>query len=163
MKACKQAIEWGYTNVHNMEGGFDSWSNTLPVQPYPGIPIVKCLHDKETGTCQYIVSCPEIKAAVIIDPVLDFNLQASLVSYENANKILDYVNQLHLNVSHILETHAHADHISASQYLKAKLHGKVLPYLVELIRSNYLLTIIKAHCMYWRNDYSCSEAIRAHV
>lgn len=65
------------------------------------------------------------RAAAIIDPVLDFDLQACKASTTCADAILAYCAEHELDVQYILETHAHADHLSASQYLKAKLGGKV--------------------------------------
>jgi glyoxylase-like metal-dependent hydrolase (beta-lactamase superfamily II) len=85
--------------------------------------IVKEFFDKDTWTLTYVVHDPASKDAVIIDPVWDYDPAASRMSEHSAEKVLTYVKELGLKVHYILETHAHADHVSASQVLKEKLPG----------------------------------------
>lgn len=69
MTAAQRAIEWGYTNVSSMDGGFRGWKAAgLPVVTgFSGQPLVKCIYDQPTGTCQYIVyDCTFILAFCII-------------------------------------------------------------------------------------------------
>jgi 3-mercaptopyruvate sulfurtransferase SseA len=57
MTAAQKAVDWGYTNVYSMDGGFREWkASGLPVAiGFQGQPVVKCIYDQPTGTCQYIV------------------------------------------------------------------------------------------------------------
>lgn len=84
-------------------------------------PDVKGFHDAKTGSVQYLVSCPMTRKAAIIDPVWDFDEKAARTCSTNADEILQYVRDRSLNVVWILDTHPHADHFSASAYLKSKL------------------------------------------
>ncbi len=88
-------------------------------------PHVKAFFDEPTFTATYVVSDPATKAAVIVDSVLDFDHAAGRTSFESADKIIDYVSREGLTVEWLLETHAHADHLSAAPYLQEKLGGKL--------------------------------------
>lgn len=90
-----------------------------------GTPVVKTLLEKETETAQYVVYDPETKQGVIIDSVLNFNPIAATITHHSANEILDFVESEGLTITKIIETHAHADHITAAHYLKGKLGGNV--------------------------------------
>lgn len=79
---------------------------------------VKAFYDSRTFTVTYIVHDPATNDAVIIDPVLDYDPAASKVWAESVEQVIDYVRAEKLNVHYILETHAHADHLSGSQLLK---------------------------------------------
>jgi len=81
---------------------------------------IKDFFDPQTYTLTYVVSDPTTHDAVIIDSVLDYDPAASKISFESANQVIDYVKAKELKVQGILETHAHADHLSAAQYLKKK-------------------------------------------
>ena len=84
---------------------------------------VDALYEKESGTVTYIVSCSETKEAVIIDPVLDYAANAGQTSTAFADRVLAKVKENGLSVAFCLETHAHADHLTASPYLKQQLGG----------------------------------------
>lgn len=86
-------------------------------------PSVKEFFDKATWTLTYVVQDPATKDAVIIDPVWDYDPASSTVSSRSAEEVLKYVQDANLKVHYILETHAHADHLSGSQILKQKLPG----------------------------------------
>ena len=88
-------------------------------------PDVQHFYDEQTGTLTYVVSDPQTDAAAIIDPVLGFSIVSGRIDTGQADKICAYVEQHNLQLAWILETHAHADHLSAAQYLKTKLGGKV--------------------------------------
>lgn len=79
----------------------------------------------DTATITYIVTDEETNQCAIIDSVLDYNLQSGKISYESVQQVIDYVHQNHLQVSWILETHVHADHLTASSYLKEKVGGRI--------------------------------------
>jgi glyoxylase-like metal-dependent hydrolase (beta-lactamase superfamily II) len=86
-------------------------------------PTVKEFFDKATWTLTYIVFDPKTQDAVIIDPVWDYDQPSSKMSTTSADQILDFVTSNELTVHFILETHAHADHVSGSQVLKQKIPG----------------------------------------
>ena len=82
---------------------------------------IKEFFDKATWTLTYVVSDSKTSDAIIIDPVWDYDPAASKLSTTSADELLSYINDNKLNVHYILETHAHADHISGAQVLKQKL------------------------------------------
>ncbi len=86
-------------------------------------PSVKEFFDKDTWTLTYVVFDPSSKDAVILDPVWDYDPAASKVSTKSAEEVLAFVNDKDLKVHYILETHAHADHISGAQVMKPHLPG----------------------------------------
>lgn len=81
--------------------------------------------EKETNTFSYVVSDPSSNACAIIDSVLDFDMPSGNVDYTSAQAIIDYVQEKKLQVEWIIESHVHADHLSAAPYLQAKLGGKI--------------------------------------
>lgn len=89
------------------------------------IPEVAGFFDQATNTISYIVKDPESSACAIIDSVLDYDQAAARTSTESADQIIEKVNARGLSVEWILETHVHADHLSAAPYLQEKLGGKV--------------------------------------
>lgn len=82
-------------------------------------------YHEQTGTLTYVVSDPETSAAAVIDPVLGFSVVSGRTDTGPAEEIVAYIEKNDLQLSWILETHAHADHISAAQILKSKLGGQV--------------------------------------
>ncbi len=87
-------------------------------------PTVTPFFDPTTWTFSYVASDPATGITAIIDPVLDYNPITREVSTHSARKLLDYVMLRGLNVQWILETHAHADHLSSAQWLKRELGGQ---------------------------------------
>lgn len=87
---------------------------------------IEAFYERETCTLTYIVWDKESKDALIIDPVLNYSPNSGQYSYQEAQKLLDFVNKNSLNVHYILETHVHADHLSSSVYLKEQLPGAKL-------------------------------------
>ncbi|MCA0359337.1 MAG: MBL fold metallo-hydrolase [Proteobacteria bacterium] len=88
-------------------------------------PEVKAFFDADTFTVSYIVKDPGSNACAIIDSVLDFDPASGRTRRSSADKIIDHVQREGLKVEWILETHAHADHLSAAPYLQSKLGGKI--------------------------------------
>lgn len=88
-------------------------------------PTVQGFFDPETSTISYVVSDPETKDCAVIDSVMDFDAASGTVSSASADKIVTYVQTHHLTVRWILETHVHADHLSAAPYLKEKIGGRI--------------------------------------
>jgi glyoxylase-like metal-dependent hydrolase (beta-lactamase superfamily II) len=78
-----------------------------------------------TFTFAYVVSDPATKQCVVIDSVLDYNQAAARTSTGFADEIIEYIAEHGLSLQWILETHAHADHLTASHYLKEKLGGQI--------------------------------------
>jgi len=88
-------------------------------------PVVKAFFDEPTFTVSYVVHDPATNMAAVIDSVLDYDPDAGRTSTASADAIVDYVEEHGLAVEWILETHAHADHLSAAPYLQEKLGGKL--------------------------------------
>ncbi|RUR39517.1 MBL fold metallo-hydrolase [Vreelandella populi] len=85
-----------------------------------GMPEVAGFFDSRTFSVQYIVSDPTTQKCAIIDPVLDFDEKSGATATHHADELLAYVAKHDLSVEWILDTHPHADHFSAAQYLKEK-------------------------------------------
>lgn len=81
--------------------------------------------DPATGTVTYVVSDPATGRAAVIDPVLDYDVKSGHTSAASAGRVLDYVKAQNLQLDWILETHAHADHLSAAHYLQERLGGRI--------------------------------------
>ncbi|HEY5971416.1 MAG TPA: MBL fold metallo-hydrolase, partial [Pseudoxanthomonas sp.] len=86
-------------------------------------PAVHPLHHADTGTWSYVVADPSTRMAAIIDPVLDFDPRSARVATTAAQALLDTANRHAYEVHWLLETHAHADHLSAAHWLKQRLPG----------------------------------------
>ncbi len=86
--------------------------------------IVHGIFDKATWTVTYIVHSGVGTPCAIIDSVLDYDPKSGRTSTTSADKVVEYVQANQLQVAWILETHAHADHVSAAPYLKKHLGGK---------------------------------------
>lgn len=88
-------------------------------------PDVKTFFDEETSTYSHIVSDPQTKRAAIVDSVLNYDPKSGRTAKTSADEIIAYAQEHGLTVDWILETHVHADHLSAAPYLKEKLGGKL--------------------------------------
>ena len=86
---------------------------------------IKGFFDDQTSTISYVVHDNIEKKCAVIDSVLDFDYSSGDIDYINADKIISYVDQNKLNVEWLIETHVHADHLSASPYIQKKLGGKI--------------------------------------
>jgi glyoxylase-like metal-dependent hydrolase (beta-lactamase superfamily II) len=83
-------------------------------------------HHRDTGTWSYLVADPATGAAAIIDPVLDFDARSGRSSFDSASQLLERIRRDGLRVQWLLETHAHADHLSAAHALRERIgrdHG----------------------------------------
>jgi glyoxylase-like metal-dependent hydrolase (beta-lactamase superfamily II) len=100
-------------------------------------PTVRAFYDEDTATWSYVVwsETDAQKRCAIIDSVLNFDLPSCSSSTRSADSIIDFIKAKQLVVEWILETHIHADHLTAAQYLKEKLGGKIAI-------SKHILTII---------------------
>ncbi|MDR2195390.1 MAG: MBL fold metallo-hydrolase [Gallionellaceae bacterium] len=93
--------------------------------PNARAPHVQGFFDEATYTASYVAHDPVTKVAAIIDSVLDFDQPSGRISHGNADAIIAHVKANELKVEWLLETHAHADHLSAAPYLQEKLGGKL--------------------------------------
>ncbi|TFK54333.1 Metallo-hydrolase/oxidoreductase [Heliocybe sulcata] len=88
-------------------------------------PSVYSFFEQATSTWTYVVVDPASKEAAVIDPVLDYDHPSGKISTETADGILAFIQEKRLVVRYILETHAHADHLTGAQYYKRSLGGNV--------------------------------------
>lgn len=86
---------------------------------------VEAFFDDSTGTVSYVVVDVATNCAAVIDPVLDFDLKSGRTATRQADRIVEYAKAGQLKIEWILETHAHADHLSAARYLQGQLGGKI--------------------------------------
>jgi glyoxylase-like metal-dependent hydrolase (beta-lactamase superfamily II) len=93
--------------------------------PTPSNPNVYAIFDKATWTVTYVVHLGTGSSCVVIDSVLEYDQKSGRTKTTSADKVVDYINAYKLKLEWILETHAHADHVSAASYLKKNLGGKI--------------------------------------
>lgn len=88
-------------------------------------PQVEGFFDHASNTISYIVKDPASDACAIIDSVLDMDYAAGRITYDSADRLIDAIQQHRLTLEWIIETHVHADHLSAAPYIQQKLGGKI--------------------------------------
>lgn len=86
---------------------------------------IEPFYDTKTNTLTYVVFDEATRDAAVIDPVLDFDPASGTTSTEALDQLIRYIDAERLNVRYVLETHAHADHLSGSQLLRRKYDAKV--------------------------------------
>ncbi|WP_199608630.1 MBL fold metallo-hydrolase [Flocculibacter collagenilyticus] len=86
---------------------------------------VNSFYHPQSATLSYIVTCTDTLATAIIDPCYDFDAPSGHLSTDFSNALIHHIKANNLTLVWLLETHAHADHISSAQYIKSKLGGKV--------------------------------------
>ena len=89
------------------------------------IPDVEGFFHAASNTISYVVKDPLSNACAIIDSVLDLDYAAGKIAYTHADKIIDYVEKHQLSVEWLIETHVHADHLSAAPYIQQERGGKI--------------------------------------
>jgi len=102
---------------------------TAPV-PVPEIDRSACPHvtaffDQDTNTISYVVQDPNSTASVVFDSVMDIDYAAGRIAYRSADLLIDHMQRHGLSLEWLIETHAHADHLSAAPYIQGKLGGKI--------------------------------------
>ena len=97
-----------------------------PLSSSPASATVQAFFDKATHTVSYLVSDPATQAAAIIDPVLDFDPKSATLSTHSADALLAAVKAQGLTLNWVLETHAHADHLSAGALLRERTGAKLV-------------------------------------
>ncbi|KZT10637.1 Metallo-hydrolase/oxidoreductase [Laetiporus sulphureus 93-53] len=95
------------------------------MSPEESTPTVYTFFERATSTWQYIIVDPHTSDAVVIDPVLDYDASSGSVTTETADGLLSFIHHNKLTIHRILETHAHADHLTAAQYFKHQLGGQI--------------------------------------
>ncbi|WP_412051016.1 MBL fold metallo-hydrolase [Hoeflea sp. Naph1] len=88
-------------------------------------PEVKAFFDPDTNTISYVVKDPASAACAVIDSVMDIDYAAGRITYKHADKIISWITDNGLKLEWIIETHVHADHLSAAPYIQQKLGGKI--------------------------------------
>ncbi|MDA5094532.1 MBL fold metallo-hydrolase [Aliiroseovarius sp. KMU-50] len=89
------------------------------------VPEVKAFFDPATNTISYVVKDPTSEACAVIDSVMDIDYFAGRITYDNADQIIDYIRENDLKLEWLIETHVHADHLSAAPYIQGQLGGKI--------------------------------------
>lgn len=82
--------------------------------------------DEDTETFTHVLIDEASKHCAIIDPVLDFDPKAGKISHDSADKVIEFVKAQQLTLAYIIDTHAHADHLSAAPYIKEQLGGNIV-------------------------------------
>ena len=88
-------------------------------------PVIKAFFHHDSSTLTYVVHCPTTKICCVIDAALDYDIYSGDISSDCLTLLYDYIREQELSVEWILETHAHADHMTASQEIKKSLGGKI--------------------------------------
>ncbi|WP_062817468.1 MBL fold metallo-hydrolase [Alcanivorax sp. NBRC 102024] len=88
-------------------------------------PTVKAFFDNDTNTVSYVVTDPQTRRCAIVDSVLDYDPKAGRTRHDSASQIVAYVKQEALTVEWLLETHVHADHLSAAPWIQEQVGGKL--------------------------------------
>jgi glyoxylase-like metal-dependent hydrolase (beta-lactamase superfamily II) len=102
----------------------DAVCSSAPAESQAGASVIEAFFDEATSTFSYVVHDPATGRAAIVDSVLDYDQASGRTSTASADRIVAYAKQKGLTVDWLLETHAHADHLSAAPYLQRILGGK---------------------------------------
>lgn len=97
---------------------------TYPIDPTTR-PEVTAFFDPQTNTISYVVKDPASTACAVVDSVMDIDYAAGRISFESADRIIDFIRENGLTVEWLIETHVHADHLSGAPYIQGKLGGRI--------------------------------------
>lgn len=89
------------------------------------IPEVTAFFDEATNTISYVVKDPASDACAVIDSVMDIDYFAGRITYDHADRIIAFIREAGLKLDWLIETHVHADHLSAAPYIQRALGGKI--------------------------------------
>lgn len=87
----------------------------------PTKPTIHDVFESRTGTWQYVIADPSTLTAVILDPVLDYDPATQTITTQSADALLSLVKQHEYKIDRILETHVHADHLTAASYIQSRI------------------------------------------
>lgn len=100
--------------------------SAIPFSPDLSVePVVEAFFDAPTNTVSYVVKDASSKACAVIDSVMDIDYAAGRIAYESADAIIAFIEKHQLTLEWLIETHVHADHLSAAPYIQSKLGGKI--------------------------------------
>lgn len=100
--------------------------NSIPDQNEPSVkPEVTAFFDEPTNTITYVVKDPASAACAVIDCVMDIDYPAGRITHESADAVIAHIREHGLRLEWLIETHVHADHLSAAPYIRSKLGGKI--------------------------------------
>lgn len=119
----------------------------MNISPLFGHPVVSGFFDKRTFSVQYVVADPDTRHCVIIDPVLDFDEKSGSVATWSADRLMQHIHDENYVLDWVLDTHPHADHLSAAAYLKEKT-GVRTAIGEKVVRVQEL----------WKNIYNYSDS-----
>ena len=88
-------------------------------------PEVTGFFDPDTNTISYVVKDPNSTSCAVVDSVMDIDYAAGRITYKHADRLVEFITSSGLKLEWIIETHVHADHLSAAPYLQQKLGGKI--------------------------------------
>lgn len=108
-----------FRNIYNLQGNRSFSTKVVTMEPK-----IHNVFEDVTGTWQYIVADENTNSAVIIDPVLDYEPATQSITTKTADSLLALVEEKGYKIERILETHAHADHLTAASYLQKQLASK---------------------------------------
>ena len=86
---------------------------------------IEAFFDPKTSTVSYVVADPASARAAVVDPVLDYDFKSGRTSMASADRVIDYIRRQGLQLDWILETHAHADHLSGARHIQQQLGGRI--------------------------------------
>lgn len=113
---------------------------------------IQAFFDSQTSTVSYIVIDEATQNCAIIDSVLDYDIFSGKISHQSADNLIAFVRQNNLQVEWILETHIHADHLTAASYLREKLAGKIAP---KIAIGEGIFEVLK----YWVKVFNISDEV----
>lgn len=101
-------------------------------------PDVITFHDEASNTFSYVVCDPKTLACAVIDPVLDFDQAAGNITYESADQIISEIENRGYQLELLIETHVHADHLSAAPYIQEKIGGKIaIGEMIKVVQEEF--------------------------
>lgn len=100
-------------------------TSTAPISDIGVTLEVTAFFDPDTNTISYVVKDPASAACAIVDAVMDIDYAAGRIAYHSADRIIEHVGKHRLSVEWLIETHAHADHLSGAPYIQAQLGGRI--------------------------------------
>lgn len=127
-------------------------AGTTKIESAHGSVIVAAFFEKDTSTISYVVHDEKTRDAVIVDSVLDYDPAACVTTEKSVALLIDYARKNALNVKMLLETHAHADHLSAAQALKREFPGARLTIGARIVEVQALFRDIYGYEAWFKAD-----------